>query len=152
MMTKTPVFYAPVPAVILASAQKLDLAKPVAFGSEKVDLNGPPGIGVYIYASKRDTDPPHALHKPGLVTWFGKLRDIVPAIKGGRRDGKHPDPAIRPPYAEDTDTASIWFWEVSGLVQLENPIRFDRFEHESGGKAFGGNCPQYPILAVLKSE
>ena len=150
-MTKTKVFLAPVPACILESAQRVpDLAKLVAFGSNKPGLESfPIGLDVYIYASQ----PPHRLCRPGYVTWGGKkLSAIVPAVEKGRRSGKHPNPAVRPPYAESDDTPSTLFWEVAGLHLLDKPIPFSRFENENDGKPFGGGAPEWPTLAVLKTQ
>ncbi len=107
----------------------------------------PIGIDAYVYASQ----PPHRLCKPGFVTWGGKLGAIVPAVETGRRSGKHPNPAVRPPYAESDDTPSTHFWEVLGLHKLDKPIPLSRFENINGGKAFGGGAPEWPTLAVLKS-
>jgi hypothetical protein len=149
-MTRTTVFLAPVPASILESAQRVpDLAKLVAFGSNKPDLKSfPMGLGVYIYVSQ----PPHRLCKPGYITWGGKLGAIVPAVEKGRRSGKHPNPAVRPPFAESDDTPATLFWEVLGLHLLDKPIPFSLFENVHGGKPFSGGAPEWPTLAVLNTQ
>ncbi len=144
---KKSVLLAPVPATILASAQKVPrLAQRVAFGTNKQGLDQIPiGIDVFIYASQ----PPHPLCKAGYVTWGGKLGSIVPAVESGRRSGKHPDPSVRPPSAESDDGPSIHFWEVHGLDLLPEPIPLARFENASGGKAFAGGAPEWPSFVTL---
>jgi hypothetical protein len=131
---KSSVFLAPVPASILASAQGMpNLAQRVAFGSNKPGLDQIPiGVDVFIYASQ----PPHPLCKAGYVTWGGKLASVLPAVKSGRRSGKHPDPNVRPPFAESDDTPVSHFWEVLGLHLLPEPIPMTRFKNASGGKVF----------------
>lgn len=147
-MTKNIVFYAPVPATILESASQVpQLSNRVAFGSNKAGLQTMPiGIAVYIHASQ----PPHQLYKANVVTWSGTLGAIVPAVRTGRRSGKHVDSSVRPPFAELEDTAVLDFWEVLGLHPLERPIQFGRFENIEGGLAFGGRAPEWPVLAILK--
>jgi hypothetical protein len=148
-MSGSVVFYAPVPASILASAQTVpELANRVAFGSNSFGLKDMPiGVDVYIYASQ----PPHDLYNPGMVTWTGKLGAIVRAVEGTRRSGKHPDKSIRPPYAESDDTPATYFWEVLGVGLLTEPIPLARFKNMGGGKAFGGRAPEWPMLALLQS-
>ena len=41
------------------------------------------------------------------------------------------------------------FWEVLGLNKLAHPISLKLFKGLSGGKAFGGTVPEWPILAKL---
>jgi hypothetical protein len=149
-LSTSTVFLAPVPAEILESAKKVPaLADRVAFGSNKQDLSAIPiGIEVFIYASQ----PPHPLCKPGFVTWGGKLGAIVPAVEKGPRSGKHPDPKVRPPFAESDDTPVICFWEVLGLQPLTHPIPLSRFKNMKGGKALGGQAPEWPVLAQLSLE
>ena len=149
-MSTACVFLAPVPATILASARSIpSLANRVAFGSNKPDLNAMrTGVEVFIYASQ----PPHPLCKPGFATWGGKLGAIVPAVEKGARSGKHPDPKVRPPFAESDDTPAMCFWEVLGLHSLAHPIPLSRFKNMKGGKAFGGGAPEWPILAQLTRE
>ena len=85
-MSGSVVFYAPVPASILASAQTVpELANRVAFGSNSFGLKDMPiGVDVYIYASQ----PPHDLYNPGMVTWTGKLGAIVRAVEGTLISGR----------------------------------------------------------------
>jgi hypothetical protein len=75
---------------------------------------------------------------------------IERAVKGGPRDGKHPDRSIRPLTAETGDTAFIFFLEVTGITLLERPLPLGRFTKQSGkGKPFTGSVPQWPVLAYL---
>jgi hypothetical protein len=146
-MNTLTVFLAPVPAIILESAESL--VDRVAFGSNKQGLDAIPiGIEVFIYASL----PPHSLFKPGVATWTGKLGAVVPAVKSGSRSGKHPDPKVRPPVAERDDGPSLCFWEVQGLKRLAVPVPLSRFKNTSGGRAFGGGAPEWPVLAQLSLE
>jgi hypothetical protein len=149
-LSTSTVFLASVPAEILASAKSVPaLGDRVAFGSNKQGLDAIPiGIEVFIYASQ----PPHLLFKPGFVTWGGKLGAVVPAVEKGLRSGKHPDPTIRPPAAESDETPALRFWEVLGLKPLAHPIPLSRFKNMSGGKAFGGGAPEWPVLAQLSLE
>jgi hypothetical protein len=149
-MSAPTVFLAPVPAVILESASAVSaLVDRVAFGSSKQGLDAIPiGIEVFIYASL----PPHPLFKPGVATWTGKLGAVVPAVRSGPRSGKHPDPKVRPPVAEQDDGPSLYFWEVHGLKRLAVPMPLDRFKSMSGGKLFSGRAPEWPVLAQLSPE
>ena len=146
-MSTSTVFLAPVPAVILESAEAL--TDRVAFGSNKQGLDKIPiGIEVFIYASL----PPHPFFKPGVATWTGKLGRVVPAVESGPRSGKHPNPEVRPPKAEQDDGPLLSFWEVHGLKRLAVPVPLSRFKNMGGGKASGGGAPEWPILAQLSLE
>ncbi len=157
-ITRNKVFLAPVPAEIIDSACKVpSLSELVAFGSNKACLDAIPiGLEVYIYASQSNESPylkkpPHPLWRAGVVTWGGTLSNIVRAVEHGRRSGKHPNPAVRPPFAEEGDTAVTHFWEVKNLHRLNRPIPFSRFENANGSKAFGGSAPQWPTVAFLRT-
>lgn len=47
---------------------------------------------------------------------------------------------------------SLWFWEVHGLKRLAVPVPLNRFKNMSGGKAFGGGAPEWPVRAQLSLE
>jgi hypothetical protein len=149
-MPKKEVFLAPVPAAIIDSALSVpSLSELVAFGSNKAGLDAiAVGTDVYIYASQ----PPHSLWRAGVVTWCGTLGGVVPAVETGRRSGKHPNPAARPPLAETDDTAVTHFWEVRNLHRLQHPIPFSRFENADGRKVFGGSAPEWPTVAFLDDK
>src|ERR1700693_3484654 len=113
------VLLAPVPFVHLESAAKVpSLMERVAFGTSRLGFDPPNGIPVFIYASQ----PPQALLHRKEASWTGVLGAIAPANKGGPRDGKHPDPSVRPPSTEATDgsgdTAFLCFWEILNLHKL----------------------------------
>ena len=141
-MPNTTVVLASVPAVHLASFLTVpSLANRVAFGSSSAPVRDfPIGLTVYIHASK----PPHELCKPGRVSWIGRLGTILEAVEHGRRSGKHPEPSVRPPSAEQDDEPFVAFWEVIGLRQLEEPIPLARF-----ASLFHGAPPEWPVLATL---
>jgi hypothetical protein len=157
-MAKNEVILAPISAEIIDSTLKIpELHKLVAFGSNKEGIDTfPIGADVYIYASKSDESPnapkqpPHPLWQAGVVAWGGTLSAIVPAVQHGRRSGKHPNPALRPPFAEEGDTPVTHFWHVQNLHRLERPIPFSRFKYPGGGTAFGGSQPRWPIVAFLQ--
>ena len=141
------VLLAPVPCIHLASAATIpSLAQRVAFGTSHSGLvNVPIGLHVYIYASQ----PPHRLFDPGHVSWAGKLVAIVHANKTSSRSGKHLDPSVRPPTTEALiggDGPFLFFWEVEGLHQLKKPDRLSLSKFKS---TFGGDAPQWPVLAEL---
>src|SRR5688572_2516686 len=107
------------------------LSERVAFGSDWQGLRRLPiGIDVYIYASR----PGHPLFRPGVASWRGILGAITPAVQLGRRSGKYPDPAIRPPSAEADDDPFMAFWEVLGLRRLEpaDQVPLSQFTKEGG--------------------
>ena len=120
----------------------VSLSKRVAFGSSHLGVPDlPVGLPVFIYASKA----PHGLFRLGQVSRTGTLGAIVPAVKGGQRDGKHSDPAVRPPSAEANDTAFLFFWEVLGLRQLAptRPLR------DFNSRSSLGEAPKWPTVAEL---
>jgi hypothetical protein len=137
------VVLAPVPCEHLESAMAIPrLRERVAFGSSH---SGVPdlrvGLDVFVYASQG----PHRLFRLGKVSWVGVLGAIVPAVKGGGRGGKHPDPMVRPPSAEAKDARCLYFWEVLGLRPLE-PMRPLR-DFKSG--TLVGEIPRWPMIAEL---
>ena len=144
------VILAPVPCLHLHSASEVpSLGERVAFGSNQQAVpNLPIGAQVFIYASDPQTATKEALrlHKPGYATWTGYLGTVVNAVKGGRRDGKHPDSSVRPPTAEATDTHFMYFWEVLGLRPLRPPRPLADF---TGTLAKGG-VPKWPARADLE--
>jgi hypothetical protein len=137
------VILAPVPCSHLESASTIPaLSEVVAFGSSQEDVpHLPIGAPVFIYAS----NPPHALFKLGSVSWTGTLGAIVPPVTSGDRSGKHPDPSHRPPTAEGTDKAFMYFWEVLGLKPLDPLRRLGEFR----AKVFIGEAPRWPTVAEL---
>jgi len=153
---KKRVIVAPVPAEIIASASGVpELYERVAFGSNKEGLDTfPIGADVYVYASKSDENrnaiKPHPLWQQGVVTWGGTLSAIVRAVERGRRSGKHPKPAVRPPFAEEGDTPVTHFWEVKNLHCLERPIPFSKFKDTKGKPAFKDSWPQWPRVLFLQ--
>lgn len=149
----TTVLVAPVAAEILASALACpQLRDEVAFGTRQRDLDVEPGTPVYIYAAP-DSSGFKSLLKPGFVTWTGTLGALVPAVAGGARHGMHPDPSVRPPFAElyDYKDAAV-FWHVRNLRALDEPIAFDRFRDFDGAKLFGGFAPQWVSRGVLTNR
>jgi hypothetical protein len=142
------VLLAPVPCVHLHSASQVPrLAERVAFGSSQSGVpHLPLGIPVFICASDPGSAPREALGllRPGWATWGGRLGSIVEAVKDGRRSGQHPDPTVRPPTAEATDTAFFYFWEVEGLQRLSPARRLTEFR-----SPLSGGAPQWPVLAEL---
>src|SRR4051794_11359343 len=118
-MTTRQVLLAPVPGEHIASACEVPgLLSRVAFGSSKAGIeNAPVGIAVFIYVSQ----PSHRLYRRGFFWGGGTLGEFVPAVKSGRRSGKHPDPSVRPPTAETADGPFLFSWEVESLHQLREP-------------------------------
>jgi hypothetical protein len=141
------VLLAPVPGEHIESAQSVpSLLEKVAFGSSKSGLRTAPiGLDVYVFVSQ----PAHRLYRRGAVSFRGTLGALVPAVEGGRRSGKHPDPSVRPPTAEAGDGAFLYFWEVEKLHSLSEPIPLTRFSKDGGGPPFSGSEPQWPVLAYL---
>ncbi len=137
------VVLAPVPCVLLESAMTVpSLGERVAFGTSQPGVPDlPVGLPVFIYASMG----PHGLFRLGQVSWTGTLGAIVPAAKGGARDGKHPDPAVRPPHAEANDKAFLFFWEVLGL----HPLSPTRPLHDFKSAVTLGEAPKWPAVAEL---
>jgi hypothetical protein len=146
-MTVRQVFVAPVPGEHISSLLTVPgLASRVAFGSSKQGVETAPiGVEVYIFVSQ----PTHRLYRRGAVSWGGILGAIVPAVTSGRRSGKHPDAATRPPTAELNDGPFSFFWEVEGLHPLEQSIPLNIFKRLNGGAAFSGDVPQWPMLTYL---
>jgi hypothetical protein len=142
------VVLAPVPWVHLQAAEGVPaLRERVAFGSSTNAIPAfPIGLPVFIYGS----DPSHNRFKPGVVTWEGTMGAVVPAVERGRRSGQHPDPSVRPPSADEDDTAFLWFFEVLGLKPLAVPRKLSEFTKIDGrGKPYTGDVPQWPVLAYL---
>ncbi len=149
-MAKQQVVLAPVPWEHLESAEAVPrLFERVAFGSDSSNLHSfPTGIPVFIYGSQ----PGHSRFRPGLAMWTGALGAIVPAVQGmvGGRSGKHPDPLVRPPTAEEKDGPFSWFFEVLDLHLLQVPRRLSEFSKVGGtGKPYRGDVPGWPVLAEL---
>jgi hypothetical protein len=144
------VILAPVPCIHLHSASAVPgLCDRVAFGSNQRGVPDLPiGARVFIYASDPQTASKEALRlfKPGYASWTGHLGAIVRAVKGGRRDGKHPDPLVRPPTAEEGDTHFMYFWEVLGL----RPLRPQRPLRDFAGTLAKGGVPKWPARAELE--
>ena len=143
------VILAPVPCWHLHTASGIpNLSERVAFASSQPDLKSLPiGAPVFICASHPEGAPPEALRllRPGYASWTGVLHDVVDAEDGGRRSGKHRDPSVRPPSAEENDTPVQYFWEVSGLRRLTPPRRLADFQ--SNGPM--GESPRWPIVVEL---
>lgn len=148
-----PVLLAPVSADIIASAFAVPrLRREVAFGTRQGDLALAPGAPVFIYAAQGHAKR-HPLHRAGLVTWRGTLGRVVPAVSHGSRRGMHPDPAMRPPFAEATEYKdAALFWHVLDLEPLDEPIAIARFRDASGAKLFNGPAPLWIAPAWLKRE
>jgi hypothetical protein len=70
---------------------------------------------------------------------------LVPSVKGGIRNGKHPDPRVRPPKAEEKDQAHLYFWEVLGLRPLEPMRPLRDFKSDT----LVGEVPRWPIVVEL---
>ncbi len=144
------VLVAPVPAEVLASAiSQPRLCEEVAFGTGQRDLLVTPGTRIFIYAAP-DGSTFRSLLKPGFVTWTGVLGAITPAVAHGPRRGMHPNPKVRPPFAESYDyrDAAV-FWHVLDLAPLDEPIPFSSFRDFDGAKLFGGYAPQWVSRGVL---
>jgi hypothetical protein len=95
------------------------LSERAAFGSSHSGVPDlPVGLEVFVYASQG----PHRLFRLAGVSWVGVLGGIVHAAKAGVRRGKHPNPKVRPPIAEATEKAHLYFWEILGLRPL-HPMR-----------------------------
>jgi hypothetical protein len=143
------VILAPVPCLHLHTASSVPaLATRVAFGSSQADVpNLPPGLPVFICASHPEDAPPEALKllRSGYATWTGKLLGVVRAVDGGRRNGKHEDPTVRPPSAEEKDGPFQYFWEVAGFGLLAKPQGLRDFQ--AAGPI--GKAPRWPIVAEL---
>ena len=137
------VILAPVPCEQLESAMTVpSLGERIAFGSShRGSTSLPVGLPVFIYAS----EAPHGLFRLGQVSWTGTLGAIVPAVKGGSRDGKHPDPAVRPPSAEANDKTFTCFWEVLGLRALSPTRQLRDFK----SPVLNGEAPRWPTVAEL---
>jgi hypothetical protein len=122
------------------------LSTRVAFGSSKTGLatNVAIGLPVFIFASL----PPHPLYRNGAYTWTGMLGAVAPAVESGSRSGKHPDPGVRPPTAEEGDTAFTHFWEVLGLTRLDRPRPFADF---FDCKPFEGKAPEWPVVGQART-
>jgi hypothetical protein len=151
------VMLAPVPAIHMASTiANPHLMRRVAFGTCNESVKDfTIGLDVFIYVTpSRDADPSRSLVRPGFVTWQGTLGAIVPAERSGRRNGKHPDPNVRPPSAEDTDTAFLMFWEVLNLHKLEGQaaIPLNGFSRPDGSSFSNGHPPGWPVLASLSGR
>ena len=144
------VILAPVPCVHLHSASQVPgLCDRVAFGSNQKGVPDLPiGARVFIYASDPQTASREALrlHRPGYASWTGHLGSIVSAVKGGRRDGKHPDSSMRPPTAEAGDSHFMYFWEVLDL----KPLNPRRFLSDFAGTPAKGGVPKWPARAELE--
>jgi hypothetical protein len=135
------VLLAPVPCIHLQSAKDKGLTHRVAFGTSRSGFSDTPiGLMVFIFASQ----PPHRLFRPGVFSWAGKLGAIVKAVERGPRSGRHPDPSVRPPSAEESDDAFIEFWEVLDLAELKEGRPFSHFR---GGSPFNGRAPEWPVVA-----
>src|SRR6186997_630586 len=141
------VVLAPVPCIHLRSALSIPaLAARVAFGSSQQGvLDLPVGARVFIYVS----DAPEAtaeerrLLMPGRASWTGRLGAVVRAVEHGRRTGKHPDAAVRPPSAEEADKAFLFFWEVIRIHRLVPSRPLSHFKSTLPV----GNAPPWPIVA-----
>lgn len=154
MTTTAPVLVAPIAAEVLASAlMRPRLQEEVAFGTRQRDLGDlAPGTPVFIYVAP-DYSRCSSLLRPGFVTWTGTLGKIVPAAMQGARRGMHPDPTVRPPFAETYDykDAAVFF-HVLGLAPLADALPFDRLRDADGAKLFGGFAPSWIARAVLADE
>jgi hypothetical protein len=142
------VLLAPVPWEHLESAEvQPELRERVAFGSSSAQVHSlSAGIPVFIYGS----DHRHKRFRPGIVTWAGTLGAVVKAVQSGPRSGKHPERSVRPPSAEEGDTAFENFFEVLGLQPLAAPRKLAEFTKSNGkGKPFTGDVPRWPVLAYL---
>lgn len=143
------VILAPVPCRHLASTLSAPaLAERVAFASSQSAVPSfPIGLPVFIYPSDTAdaTAADRQLLTPGRTSWTGALGAIVEAVKSGRRSGKHPDPLVRPPTAEETDTPVRFFWEVLGLQRMVQGRPLSDFK----SAVPIGNAPRWPVLAEL---
>ena len=91
----------------------------VAFGSSHSGVPDLPiGLEVFVYASQG----PHRLFRLARVSWVGVLGAVVPAVKDGRRSGRHPDPRVPTPSVEGRGAPFRYFWEILGLRPL-HPMR-----------------------------
>ena len=149
----SPVLVAPVPAEVLASTLACPrLLQEVAFGTRQRSIDLPAGTRAFLYVSP-DGSPFRSLLRPGFVTWTGWLGNVVPAVAQGTRRGMHPDPAVRPAFAESYDYRdAALFWHLRGLAPLPAPIPFDQFRDVDGAKLFGGFAPQWLSRGVLRDN
>jgi hypothetical protein len=149
-MPKPSVLLAPVAAEIIASAiARPRLLEEVAFAARRKIADLWTGMPVYIYAAP-DFSPFHPLLRHGVATWAGTLVKIVPAVSTGPRRAMHPDPSMRPPFAEAYDYRDARsFWHVAGLAPLTEPIPLVRFRDENGFPIFDGLPPQCMSRATL---
>lgn len=148
------VLVAPIAAEVLASTLMCPrLHEEVAFGTRQRDLaEVAPGTTVFIYVAP-DHSRCNSLLQPGFVTWIGTLGRLVPAVAQGPRRGMHPDPAMRPPFAElyDYKDATVFF-HVLGLKPVVEAIPFNRFRDGDGATLFGRSAPSWIARGVLTEE
>ncbi len=145
---------APVPTVHLPDLQEIaGRGGHVALGSDAFDLferlkrSGAAGaLPVYIVASRSGLGagqtPRFDVNK---VHFRGVLADVVPAVRG-----RHPDPALRPASALETDTVWALFWEVSDLERISPPLALAKFATRSGQPWM--RVPEGPVEAKRQAE
>jgi hypothetical protein len=152
----TPALIFSVPLVHLASALDGDLSKPVAFGTDVMEMFTDAddtqlvdqGTPVLIYASQPHTDPKNAgLFSAGALVVGGEFL----RWRRANAQGRHPNPELRP-VTTDTDGPVSGFIEVEGLRRLEPPVNIASGCRRANGTKFSADyVPRRPVLALASA-